>query len=337
MGAIKLLSVDFDYFANITNYFRMTNFPDGGNEDLGKDLQDIIWGGRYASNPDFIKKCPVKKKELEYMKQIFENNSHAEYTLAKSHLSIINLLSTLARDFKPIEIYNVDFHHDLYFKRDFTCGNWLEKFYDFLDVKKTLWICDKESMIEYDIDYNNEISQTFSHTFNIKDLDGIKFDYLFLCQSTMWSPPHLDKYFISLANSMLKGRNVSIIRENDTEYNRYTKDFINLYLKIQNENDKMMLRNPEFFDYDTKARLIDTPGSEYFMLKKDLFTIKNGYIYLNDFPLFRTIANSLKDYQFFIIKENFYTLLCLDDKDDFFHYGRWNSAIETMNWLSKPK
>lgn len=62
---------------------------------------------------------------------------------------------------------------------------------------------------------------------NLTDLSDRLFDLVVLCRSGMWSPPHLDQHFISLAKRLkrMAGREQCTVIDRHVMQSRYTKDF----------------------------------------------------------------------------------------------------------------
>lgn len=340
LGVIKLLSVDFDFFPDADNLKRSLYFPESG-ETLPEEIQRLIWLQKYSTSNE-IQEVGIKQKEFDFMKRLLAENKDAELTVADSHLAIMTLVSDFMKQKKPLEIYNVDYHHDLYFNTDITCGNWLQKFFEMLDVKKCLWIKDPESipLFMYDKKYDY-IFKKVDITEDIQALKGIGFDYIFVCKSGMWTPPHLDRYFVEMLNAYYESKRYKLKQDNN-ELNRFNAKFID-EIKVHADAVKKILETSKFFDKNSPCKLekTNTCESEFYLLKKDMFTIENGYITYKGVNLWRTETRTLSGYEFYLIDETMYphgflTLTCYDDNEDMFHYGKFGCLQHAINWLNMP-
>ena len=136
--------------------------------------------------------------------------------IANSHKEIIELISdsiALALcDGISIEVDNVDFHHDRFDNgSNLNCGNWVLWLDDLVDLKYR-WVSRKDS------ERGEELCEI-----GISDLRE-DYDYIFLCKSDVWSPPHLDKKFNELQR-LLVSLGVPTYRENGINYSRYNSEF----------------------------------------------------------------------------------------------------------------
>lgn len=92
------------------------------------------------------------------------------------------------------------------------------------------------------------------------------------------------------------------------------------------------------------------PQIKKYPIDKTNFTVELIYteygiepcICYKDIPLWRYGDGDLKDYQFFILKEQdkdytVVTIACQDDWGDIYTYGQWKSVEECQNWLANPR
>lgn len=203
----RILSVDWDYFVKATAAERFMLFPDGGNENISPELQLFIWNSRYAYNPQ-IRDISVLRFDYEAMHSIIDkfgekyrysevSAPHREVLVTISHKWAYDFIKQRTRSSETFEVYNVDFHHDMYHYRlssdEVNCGNWVNKLLDIRPNMKYHWIkredSDENSIGDVPVACDINTMQ------EIKDLD---FDYIFICRSDCWSPPHLDNYFETL-------------------------------------------------------------------------------------------------------------------------------------------
>lgn len=201
--SLKVLSIDWDYFMDVTNNERSYMFPDGGNEALPGDVQDIIWATHY-SNPNYnLESIQVDKVAMEKIRLVLENqkmikahNNTSAMMVTDSHKHIYDfIVDSMEDSYQPIEVYNVDFHHDIYpygEPGEVNCGNWLRILSENFNVSSH-WVAREDSQSE-------ESFQKRIPRATLDDLMEVQFDIVFFCRSGMWSPPHLDDEFIRLVN-----------------------------------------------------------------------------------------------------------------------------------------
>ena len=65
-----------------------------------------------------------------------------------------------------------------------------------------------------------------------------KFDLLYICRSSIWSPPHLDKFFIDVFAPLIHQKEIEVIYERGIFKDRYNDDFLKMV-----EQHKEMLKN----------------------------------------------------------------------------------------------
>lgn len=202
MKPYKVLSIDWDYLIDATTKERMTMFPDGGSEALPVMLQDIVWSSRYGEN-EKLEKIKVDTKALELLKEfILKTCSKSTFcTVYDSHKYCFDEILSRLHYNQPIEVVNVDYHHDLYendFLNEIDCGNWVNGLF-YTNLYRNLRAEDKYHWIHRDdSDMLSEPKRCVetSTIEGLSTLEGIQFDLLFICRSSVWSPPHLDKEFI---------------------------------------------------------------------------------------------------------------------------------------------
>lgn len=202
---INVLSIDWDYFMNCSSEDRLFMFPDGGNESIGLSLSSQIWSFCYASTKYRKEKgnldkdildIGIRHSEYSYVQKCIEENrkSNCIIQLSDSHLTIYNFLMEFSRCKKQgiLNIYNLDHHSDCYnHGSELNCGNWVNRLDDLGYVNEYTWIYDDEPD-----DIN--LSCKSRATKDISIIKNIKWDYIFICRSSVWTPPHLDCYFNEL-------------------------------------------------------------------------------------------------------------------------------------------
>lgn len=202
----KFLSIDWDYYIDATDFQRYTMFPDGGNENLPTSLRDYIWDSYYR-NPE-LEKIGVLPLEFKYLLS-YCRQFKGQALITDSHKHIFDFIMDRTDPDEFFEVYNIDFHHDLYdFKTSdgarVNCGNWVTELRKERPGMSYKWVHRDDSELTFDGELVEADFMTFNQ-FNMEFLRGIadEFDYLFLCRSSVWSPPHLDKKFVRAVKALM--------------------------------------------------------------------------------------------------------------------------------------
>lgn len=232
---MRVLSVDWDYFINATLEQRLVMFPDGGNEKLPDSISDTIWAARYAEHKE-LSKIGLDKSGYNKLKKIIKRycNHDTKVFIADSHSRAYDFIKKHDTG-KEIDIVNIDFHHDYYdcqsevnnaTEEDVNCGNWVRLLIDNDDRISYTWVCREDS----DLSERLEFSPNFCGYKIIEDLleESEPYDLLFICRSSVWSPPHLDHYFFQFIDKY-----VTAIGTEGIEYGYLTKDRYNEQMKKQ--------------------------------------------------------------------------------------------------------
>lgn len=216
----RILSLDWDYFIEATAEQRITMFPDGGNEDLFRPLQHLIWSHRYEDFPaiydigvskDFDLLTSILHRFID--RKLFSTGiNDRAVSVAVSHRWIYDLIKEVTEEDEEFEVYNVDFHHDMYCYKtegqEVNCGNWVNCSSDIRPNMKYMWVKREDS--------EDTVIGGVPVSCPIKTLDEIKyldFDYVYLCRSDCWSPPHLDSCFDYLVKLLGQYLPVSMIED----------------------------------------------------------------------------------------------------------------------------
>lgn len=235
----RILSLDWDYFVNATAAQRYTLFPDGGNENISYELQDFIWNSHYACSPE-LREIEVLKDDYKTMFDIlkrFSNkyvtspvaNPNRKVLITVSHRWCYEFILQRTNEDEEFELYNVDFHHDMYHYRTpderVNCGNWVNCLFEQRPNMKYSWIKREDS------DENTIGGEKAPcNICTLKELEGLDFDYIFICRSDCWSPPHLDTFFktlwtyirkympVEVENKVVKNRKVDTPSELEQKY-----------------------------------------------------------------------------------------------------------------------
>lgn len=205
----RILSIDWDYFINATAVQRVLLFPDGGNENISYTLQDFIWNSHYSS-PASAELRNIGILAIEYNtihnilrkfidKYLYSNvaNPHREVLVTVSHRWIYDFIIKRTKKNEEFEVYNVDFHHDMYNLKtkdqEVNCGNWVNCLFEKRHRMNYYWVAREDS--ERKVLGGEPVE---CKSIDLKDLENLDFDYVFICRSDCWSPPHLDTYFETL-------------------------------------------------------------------------------------------------------------------------------------------
>lgn len=232
---MKVLSIDWDYFIDATAVQRFSMFPDGGNENVPYYLRNIIWASHYNGE---LEKIGIKEKDLEIAKDLIAHNFDS-IMIADSHKHIYEFIEENYLG-DCIDVTNIDFHHDLYGmnnigRQEVDCGNWMVKLFDEYDCTYA-WINQSDSDKSVDNDEFCKINEI-----NIEKIKNEKFDLLYICKSSIWSPPHLDKYFIDAFSPLIHQDKIEVRYETTVFDDRYNKEF----LKIVHQNQEYMRQTKE--------------------------------------------------------------------------------------------
>lgn len=206
----KFLSIDWDYFIDASAVERALKFPDGGNENLPLDIQSIIWQIRYHDNPDilsikvhdhFSRIIKVLAKFLMFTPRNPVDSKHKVLASKNiSHKYAYQFILDRTQPGEHFEVYNIDFHHDMYYYSDscdpVNCGNWVRELLKERPGMQYYWVKREDS--ETSLLGGDEIPENIIVPF--EKVEEQDFDYVFMCRSDMWSPPHLDSKFEVLCN-----------------------------------------------------------------------------------------------------------------------------------------
>ena len=201
----KFLSIDWDFFIDADFDQRSLLFPDGGDEN--SSLSKYIWDSLYR-NPELTK---VGVSDYGTLLTILNNFSGQCY-FADSHRYAYDFIMDRTSPDEEFEVYNIDFHHDLYNYRTgnerVNCGNWGTILREDRPNMKFIWVkkpdSDPMTIGNFEVDCDMwDIEQFREYIKHNPD-----FDFLYMCRSSIWSPPHLDKYFIRALRT-LKSHNIN--------------------------------------------------------------------------------------------------------------------------------
>ena len=195
---LRVLSVDFDYFINADISFKIKYFPDG-LELVNETVDRIVWANHYAFakrvGEDFLS-IGVDMESLEYVRDIILGQHNSTIVIADSHEHIYDFVKDSYCDGNSIniEVYNIDFHHDVYNyesvidDENVNCGNWLRALIDNDIISSAYWLCRNDS--------DKRGNDGYCAIITLEELPRENFDLVFICKSSSWTPPHLDEFFV---------------------------------------------------------------------------------------------------------------------------------------------
>ena len=190
-----VVSLDWDFFVAADRDFRKDNFPNSGAHRWNELTRNRLWKEQYDNNPD-LWKVKVKDKEYRTIKEICAAHKGV-CMVAESHKDIYEFIMREVPE-GEIELWNIDYHHDTYQTGSdiLTCGNWVSKLFD-TRALEYFWVPDETSDIE-GLDTRAK-AVSFDYIPTAQEINAI-----FLCRSDIWTPPHLDAKFGTLAKTLYK-------------------------------------------------------------------------------------------------------------------------------------
>lgn len=198
----RFLTIDWDYFFNCSAKYRCFHFPDGGNENLPSNTQELIWNSHYSTDPELCKVGLINDYNylISYLKSV-PKKGPGDFKNVESHKYAYPFILFATLPDEEFEVVNVDFHHDFYAlarsEDEVNCGNWALKLKEVRPNMKFTWVARKDSQLEsllFDRPPVDTIIYDNLHPVLCKG----EFDKIFMCRSDVWSPPHLDSYYENL-------------------------------------------------------------------------------------------------------------------------------------------
>jgi hypothetical protein len=204
-----ILSIDWDYMIQASTYERAKMFPDGGNENIGKGLQNYIWLSRYADsvvNAEMrggkaMTDIKADDGELEQLYAVIKKHkkSKTKMSVHESHKDIAAMFKKGRFADGSHDVINMDYHHDCYVTNDneIHCGNWCQVLSWKGRIDRLCWVRREDS----GDDENGIITDTYYGLKALLDSPAVLssgIDHIFICRSGVWSPPHLDDSFIMM-------------------------------------------------------------------------------------------------------------------------------------------
>ena len=180
---------------------------------------------------DKILSVDIDEGKIEHIKRIIENSwsIDTKVMICNSHKNIYKFIKDVYYEngyiYNGVDIYNVDMHHDLFNNNSkVDCGNWVSHILKEIKGSSITWIANPVSKEAYGFDDSrfSMISEDLS------DLDDIDFDVIFLCRSDIWSPPHLDSYFVDLSYDILSTYENVLVEKSVLKERDCSDDIVNI-------------------------------------------------------------------------------------------------------------
>lgn len=195
---LKILSIDWDYFIEADINQRYLLFPDTPSENYSEKIQEIIWSSRYTEPK--LNKIPIDMTALKKLENFLQNFPNEIY-LAETHTFCYYLIKLKKENNQKLFLRNIDHHHDMYYQNNnnkIQCGNWLYKTIQENPKGDYLWIKNPDS----EMFNTNKLTKKLKTTTELDKTLSEEYDIVFFCQSAMWSPPHLDHYYLEIFNKI---------------------------------------------------------------------------------------------------------------------------------------
>lgn len=240
---MKILSIDFDYFQDVTSEVITTCYPDG--KDLPTWLTVATWTNHYASTYDQLMSVKIDEKHFEQIKQILRNQAFETPCMAvQSHKHIYEFIKKHFSDkYHGAAIVNIDMHHDCFNdNEELDCGNWVSHIVKDIPKCQVTWIANKISEEVYGIESLKGIVK-----YDFDSILSTKFDLIFLCRSDTWMPPHLDPYFDELYHILLNNFYSTMVDSQITEPRNFEE------IKIQAEEYRKQIAELRALNFGKKG------------------------------------------------------------------------------------
>ena len=196
----RFLSVDFDYFPACSSSQRGALFPRCGEEEQDARIL-AAWREVYALHPAELPAVGVIPAYYRFL-GLFAD-CRCEASVAESHANLVPVILERPGPGEVFEVRNVDFHHDRYCLRApgrrYSCANWAAELELERPGMRYLWTAREDS--ETALLGGGSVEPAPDDTEILKQT----YDFIFLCRSGNWSPPHLDTHFALLARALGRG------------------------------------------------------------------------------------------------------------------------------------
>lgn len=206
----KILSIDFDIIMYpCINLYNSDVAGDDNPIDLWRDLEDEYGLENYNI-------LTYDTKVLKEITKLIAHNKNKPVHFIQEHQEIVDhLKSTAGWGEDRYDIYNVDHHHDLWYrdtdfaeilKRDeYNCSDWLGYLYLTKRASNITWLKAPNSIEPEIRSYGGDIK---INTLRIREFDKlhkIDFDEIYFCFSPQWVPQKY-KIFYDMIQIMIEGK-----------------------------------------------------------------------------------------------------------------------------------
>lgn len=198
----RVLSIDFDYFQNTTMHTVKNYYPDG--IDLPTDVTSIVWSSMYSKSSlgyQAIQDVTINQALINQAKVIMEAQRDIPVVIRNSHLHIWREIENRCVRGQSILLTHIDFHDDMTNGNEkfdiVDCGNWLHFLMRFYNTN-FYWFTRKTATECYGIDPKE--LPIFVDDLTHLMYTNQQYDFIFICRSDPWLPPHLDADFDKLVD-----------------------------------------------------------------------------------------------------------------------------------------
>ena len=182
---MKITTIDFDIIMNPCI-------------DIYNDAD--ITADQYLTKFDFLGHMKADLQLYRKLTNFIMSFKSEQITFIYSHADIIEKLNKIE---EPIDLYNIDYHHDIGYDddinwkaplRDFNEGNWVKKLWDDKKLTSYTWLKDyKSENPSMEVEKRYLTNKHFIHAF---DLDELKdSEKLYIALSPEWVPSHYTELY----------------------------------------------------------------------------------------------------------------------------------------------
>lgn len=212
----KMLSIDMDYFVDVTFQVRREWFPKG--LDLTPEMAMGCWLEAFAKGVhegfDF-KQVKMDKKQLRKLYKVLDAIPGKTEKIPVWVTSSHTMGYYAAQRFRgeDVRIYNIDYHDDMINETEYLgCGNWLgflkEEWEFDGNAIQVLWYAPNNDFRKHifkigDKDPMNAVLDRMHKVDALDALVGEPFDFILLCRSDEYVPPTLDGEMMKLMEKFM--------------------------------------------------------------------------------------------------------------------------------------
>ena len=229
MKALKVLSIDFDYFQKADKGVLTECYPDG--VDLGTAVSNMVWSSHYA-NPHLEKRIRSVKADTQGLSDaitiICNQRNDIPVMVVNSHKHIYQFILDNLNGYDGVDLTNVDMHPD--YKNNnpaLDCGNWISHLEKAVPKLKLTWIANRVSKEVFGL-------SGLPVDYDFSKIKNKKFDLVFVCRSDNWFPPHLDDAWVDFL-SVIKSQFNSMMVNNEILKPRDIWDYVEETKKVIRE------------------------------------------------------------------------------------------------------